>query len=179
MFMRFLFRSSNGKCLLISGTWIKWLCKGYPEDKTTMENKRWSKLTVLGLGTKQAGSRSSIFLDCSASMVNNLATNNLVVSNATNVLYLKKGMINWSFILPKIPLTKASWKQISRQRNGTNTHRTCSRDGSKWTKGRKREYIKGIIRSGLILPFTQLCAKIIEMSDLSRISTTSSNTESN
>ncbi|CAD7077029.1 unnamed protein product [Hermetia illucens] len=75
-----------------------------------MEDERRRKLTVQGLGTpvpaafgsKQAGSRSSISLDRSASVVDNLAT---VASNATRVLDLEKEVFKRSTTLPRTPVT--------------------------------------------------------------------------
>ncbi|CAD7081162.1 unnamed protein product [Hermetia illucens] len=82
-----------------------------------MEDERRRKLTVQGLGTpvpaafgsEQAGSRSSISLDRSASVVDNLAT---LAYNATSDLDLEKEVFKRSTTLPRTPITRPNKDEL-------------------------------------------------------------------
>ncbi|CAD7085293.1 unnamed protein product [Hermetia illucens] len=82
-----------------------------------MEDERRRKLTVQGLGTpvpaafgsEQAGSRSSISLDRSASVVDNLAT---LAYNATSDLDLQKEVFKRSTTLPRTPITRPNKDEL-------------------------------------------------------------------
>ncbi|CAD7091387.1 unnamed protein product [Hermetia illucens] len=91
-----------------------------------MEDERRSKLTVQGLGTpvpapfgsEQAGSRSSISLDGSASVVDNLAT---LAYNVTSDLDLEKEVFKRSTTLPRTPVARTTKDELKIDRWMTKT----------------------------------------------------------